>query len=40
MTSRNEAEIVRSLESDSDGGGRIQWMRSLGVAEQPSSVRS
>jgi ABC-2 type transport system permease protein len=39
LTSRNEARIVRSLQSDSDLGERIQWMKSLGVAEQPSSVQ-
>jgi ABC-2 type transport system permease protein len=38
VTSLNESEILRLLESDSEGGGRIQWMRNLGVAERPSSV--
>jgi ABC-2 type transport system permease protein len=38
VTSLNEAEIHRLLESDSEGGGRIQWMRNLGVAERPTSV--
>jgi ABC-2 type transport system permease protein len=38
VTSLNEAEILRLLESDSEGGGRIQWMRNLGVADQPTSV--
>jgi ABC-2 type transport system permease protein len=39
VTSLNEARIVRSLQSDSeDIGDRIQWLRSLGVAEEPSSV--
>ena len=38
VTSLNEAEILRLLESDSEGGGRIQWMRNLGVAERPTSV--
>ncbi len=34
VTSLNEAEIREMLESG-EGGGRIQWLRSLGVAEQP-----
>jgi ABC-2 type transport system permease protein len=38
VTSLNEAEILRLLESDSEGGGRIQWMRNLGVADRPTSV--
>ena len=38
VTSLNEAEIRRLLESDSDAFGRIQWMRNLGVAERPISV--
>jgi ABC-2 type transport system permease protein len=38
VTSLNEAEIRRLLESDSDDFGRIQWMRNLGVAERPTSV--
>jgi ABC-2 type transport system permease protein len=38
VTSLNEAEIHSLLESDSEGGGRIQWMRNLGVAERPTSV--
>jgi ABC-2 type transport system permease protein len=38
VTSLNEAEIRRLLESDSDAFGRIQWMRNLGVAERPTSV--
>jgi ABC-2 type transport system permease protein len=37
VTSLNEAEITRLLESD-EGGSRIQWLRNLGVAEQPESV--
>jgi ABC-2 type transport system permease protein len=37
VTSLNEAEILRLLESDSEGGGRIQWMRNLGVADRPTS---
>jgi ABC-2 type transport system permease protein len=37
VTSLNEAEILEALESDS-GGTRIQWLRNLGVAEQPSSI--
>jgi ABC-2 type transport system permease protein len=38
VTSLNESEILRLLESDSEGGARIQWMRNLGVADRPSSV--
>ncbi len=37
MTSLNETEILRLLNSE-DGGGRIQWMRNLGVMEEPSSA--
>jgi ABC-2 type transport system permease protein len=37
MTSLNEAEIVKLLGSG-EGGGRIQWMRNLGIGEAPSSV--
>jgi ABC-2 type transport system permease protein len=37
VTSLNEAEILRLLESN-EGGGRIQWMRNLGVAERPTST--
>ncbi len=37
VTSLNEAEIRDALESD-EGGARIQWLRNLGVAEQPSSI--
>jgi ABC-2 type transport system permease protein len=37
VTSLNEAEIRHMLESG-EGGGRIQWLRNLGVADQPSSV--
>ena len=37
VTSLNEAEIVRMLGSG-EGGSRIQWMRNLGVAEEPRSV--
>ncbi len=36
-TSLNEAEILRLLNSD-EGGGRIQWMRNLGVMEEPTSA--
>jgi ABC-2 type transport system permease protein len=36
VTSLNEAEILRLLESD-EGGSRIQWMRNLGVADRPTS---
>ena len=39
VTSLNEAEIVRQLGSDSgDIGGRIQFLRSLGIMEEPTSV--
>src|SRR5262245_36092868 len=39
VTSLNEAEIVRQLGSDSgDLGGRIQWLRNLGIMEEPSSA--
>jgi ABC-2 type transport system permease protein len=39
VTSLNEAEIVRQLGSDSgDIGGRIQFLRSLGIDEEPTSV--
>ena len=39
VTSLNEAEIVQRLGSDSgDLGGRIQWLRNLGIMEEPSSV--
>jgi len=39
VTSLNEAEIVRQLGSDSgDLGGRIQFLRSLGIMEEPTSV--
>jgi ABC-2 type transport system permease protein len=37
VTSLNESEILRLLESG-ETRGRIQWLRNLGVAEQPSSV--
>ena len=37
MTSLNEVEILRMLNSDEEGG-RIQWMRNLGVMEEPSSA--
>jgi ABC-2 type transport system permease protein len=37
VTSLNEAEIIRMLGSD-EGGARIQWLRNLGIAEEPSSV--
>jgi ABC-2 type transport system permease protein len=37
VTSLNEAEIVRLLESN-EGGGRIQWLRNLGVSERPTSL--
>jgi ABC-2 type transport system permease protein len=36
VTSLNEAEIVRLLGSE-DRDTRIQWMRNLGVTEEPSS---
>jgi ABC-2 type transport system permease protein len=38
VTALNEARIVQSLQSDSDFGERIQWMKNLGVTEQPSSI--
>src|SRR4051812_1424348 len=39
VTSLNEAEIVQRLGSDSgDLGGRIQWLRNLGIMDQPSSA--
>jgi ABC-2 type transport system permease protein len=37
VTSLNEAEIVKALESDS-GNMRLQFLRSMGIAEQPSSI--
>jgi ABC-2 type transport system permease protein len=37
VVSLNEAEILRLLESD-EGGGRVQWLRNLGVGDAPSSV--
>jgi ABC-2 type transport system permease protein len=37
VTSLNEAEIVRLLESD-EPGTRIQMLRSLGISDQPSSI--
>src|SRR5262245_58294213 len=37
ITSLNEAEIVKLLGSE-DAGSRIQWMRNLGITEEPSSV--
>jgi ABC-2 type transport system permease protein len=37
VTALNEAEIRRMLESG-EGGGRIQMLRNLGIAENPSSV--
>jgi ABC-2 type transport system permease protein len=37
VTSLNEAEIVRLLDSE-EPGARIQWLRNLGVSDQPSSV--
>ena len=39
VTSRNETEIVRQLNSDSgDIGGRMQMMRALGIMGEPSSA--
>lgn len=38
VTSLNEAEIVKLLESDEGGGGRIQWLRNLGIGSEPSSI--
>jgi len=37
FTSFNEADFLRQLESG-EGGGRIQFMRYLGVAEKPASI--
>ncbi len=37
VTALNEAEIVERLGSG-EGGGRIQWLRNLGVGEEPSSI--
>jgi ABC-2 type transport system permease protein len=37
VTSLNETEILRLLESG-EGGGRIQWMRNMGIGDAPSSV--
>jgi ABC-2 type transport system permease protein len=39
VTSRNETEIVRQLNSDSgDIGGRMQMIRALGITGEPSSA--
>ena len=37
VTSLNEAEILHQLDSG-EGGGRIQFLRYLGVAKQPESI--
>jgi len=37
FTSYNEADFLRQLESG-EGGGRIQFMRYLGVAKEPASI--
>ncbi len=37
VTSLNELEILKMLASE-EGDSRMRWMRSLGVAESPSSV--
>jgi ABC-2 type transport system permease protein len=37
VTALNEAEILERLGSD-EPGGRIQWLRNLGVGEMPSSA--
>ena len=37
ITSLNETEIVRML-AENEGGGRIQWMRNMGIGEAPSSA--
>jgi ABC-2 type transport system permease protein len=37
ITSLNEAEILKTLSSDSEEG-RFRWIRSMGMMEQPSSV--
>jgi ABC-2 type transport system permease protein len=38
VTSLNEAEIVRMLESDDGGGGRIEFMRIMGVQHTSVSI--
>jgi ABC-2 type transport system permease protein len=39
ITSLNETEILKRLASDDGGGGgRIQWMRNMGIGEAPSSA--
>lgn len=37
MTSLNESKILKLL-SNGGGGGRIEWMRRLGIAREPSSA--
>jgi ABC-2 type transport system permease protein len=37
VTSLNEAEIVKALSSDG-GDTRFQWMRNMGMAEEPPSI--
>jgi ABC-2 type transport system permease protein len=37
VTALNEAEIIERLGSDEEGG-RIQWLRNLGIGEAPSSA--
>jgi ABC-2 type transport system permease protein len=38
VTALNEAEILTQLGSDEGGGGRIQWLRNMGIGETPSSA--
>jgi ABC-2 type transport system permease protein len=38
MTSRNETAILKMLSSGEEGGGRMQWMRSMGVESSSVSI--
>ena len=38
VTARTEAEIIRRLEFDSEGGGRLQFMRMMGVQGTSVSI--
>jgi ABC-2 type transport system permease protein len=38
VTALNEAETLERLGSEDGGGGRIQWLRNLGIGEAPSSA--
>jgi hypothetical protein len=38
ITSLNESRIVQMLASGDDIGGRIEWMRRLGIGQEPTSV--